>query len=46
VDLTSHGPEEWVCLSSQDGDIDDTYLERVGLLGAVRMYHQGFATRA
>jgi HD-like signal output (HDOD) protein len=46
VDLTSRGPEEWVCLSSQAGDIDDIYLERVGLLGAVRMYHQGFATRS
>jgi len=44
VDLFSEAPEEWVCLSSQDGDIDDAYLERVGLLGAVRMYHQGVVT--
>jgi HD-like signal output (HDOD) protein len=44
VDLVDHGPEAWVCLSSQAGDVDDAYLERVGLLGAVRMYHEGLVS--
>jgi HD-like signal output (HDOD) protein len=41
VDLADEGPKDWVCLASRGGNLDDTYLERVGLLGAVMTYHQG-----
>jgi HD-like signal output (HDOD) protein/CheY-like chemotaxis protein len=33
----------WVCLSSKAHDTDADYEERVGLLGAVRMYNQALA---
>jgi HD-like signal output (HDOD) protein/CheY-like chemotaxis protein len=35
----------WVCLASKTPDVDETYQDRVGLLGAARMYRHGLSSR-
>jgi len=40
-EATSMAPDDWVCPSSQVMEIDEDAEERVGLLGAARIYRQG-----
>ena len=39
--LQATSPDDWVCPSSQVLELDEAAQERVGLLGAVRVYRQG-----
>ncbi|HTW09248.1 MAG TPA: HDOD domain-containing protein [Acidimicrobiales bacterium] len=45
IDLAGPRPADWVCLASQSDDLEDSYLESVGLLGAVRVLSGGLVPR-